>query len=67
MIVKLKKVDSVVQVHMTAENDEDRRTLTDLDKEIGGAMKFAVGWSAGRPDGTIGALTLEEYLDDPRE
>lgn len=67
MIVKLRKVGMDVYVDMSAESEDDRKTLTTLDKEIGHAMKFSVDWSAGRPDGTIGALTLGEYHDDPRE
>ena len=67
MIVKLKKVGLSTLIELAAESEDDRRTLTELDKEIGHAMKFSVDWTAGRPDGTIGAMNLVEYHDDPRE
>lgn len=67
MIVKMQEVERVLYIHLSAENDLDRATLTQFDLKIASSARFRVAQTIGRPDGTVGALTLEECEDDPRE
>lgn len=67
MIIKAVDRDGSLNLEFSAENDRDRIVLGEIDKRVGSGMKFVVSWTASRPDGTIGALTMEETTDDPME
>lgn len=66
-IVKLDGTFGHTIIEMTAETDEDRVTLSAMNK-ISLSTQFRIDRLSGSAaDGMVSKLTLEEYEEDPRE
>lgn len=66
-IVKLDGSFGPITIEMTAETDEDRKTLSAMNK-INLSTNFRIYSLAGNAaDGSVSKLTLEEYEEDPKE
>lgn len=66
-IVKLDGSFGPITIEMTAETDEDRTTLTAMNK-VRLSTNFRIYQLSGSAsDGSVSKLTLEEYEEDPKE